>query len=51
MDRVAAIPEANTARAPMAEPAPKQSPDITASAVGGNKLRFRRLGFVLKFSR
>ncbi len=51
MDRVAASPEAETARAPMPEPAPKQSPDITARAVGGNRLRFRRLGFVLKFSR
>jgi hypothetical protein len=35
----------------MSEPAPKRSPDIIARAVGGNPLRFRRLGFVLKFSR
>ena len=28
---------------------PKPSPDIIARAVGGNPLRFRRLGFVLKF--
>src|ERR1700730_12539873 len=33
------------------DPALKRSPDITARAVGGNRLRFRRLGFLLKFSR
>ena len=46
MDRVAAITEADIAWAPT----PKPSPDITASAVGGNRLRFRRLDFVLKFT-
>jgi hypothetical protein len=45
MDRVAAITEADIAWAPT----PKPSPDIIARAVGGNSLRFRRLGFVLKF--
>ena len=47
MDRVVAITEADIAWAPT----PKPSPDITASAVGGNRRRFRRLGFVLEFSR
>jgi hypothetical protein len=50
MVRVAAITEADIARAPMSKPAPKRSPDIVAKAVGGNRLRFRRLGFLLKFS-
>jgi hypothetical protein len=35
----------------MPKPAPNRLPDIIARAVGGNRLRFRRLGFVLKFSR
>ena len=30
--------------------APKRSPDVTVRAVGGNRLRFRRLDFVLKFT-
>src|ERR1700676_1191721 len=51
MVRVAAITEADIARAPMPKSAPKRLPDITARAVGGNRLRFRRLCFVLKFSR
>jgi hypothetical protein len=48
-----AITEADIAPAPapMPKPAPKRSPDIIARTVGGNRLRFRRLGFVLKFSR
>jgi hypothetical protein len=45
MVRVVAITEADIARAPV----PKPSPDIIARAVGGNPLRFRRLGFVFKF--
>jgi hypothetical protein len=49
MFRVAAITEADIARAPMPKPVPKRSPEITARAVGGNRLRFRRLDFVLKF--
>src|SRR5450631_3559487 len=40
MVRMAAITEADTSQAP-----PKRSPEV----VGGNPLRFRRLGFVLKF--
>jgi len=32
-------------------PEKAMSPDITAMAVGGHRLRFRRLGFVLKFTR
>jgi hypothetical protein len=51
MVRVAAITEADIARAPLPKPAPKRLPDTIARAVGGNLLRFRRLGFVLKFSR
>jgi hypothetical protein len=51
MVRVAAITEADIARAPISKPAPKRSPDIIARAVGGNRLRFRRLDFVLKLSR
>ena len=50
MDHVAAVTEAGTARAPMPEPAPMRSPDITARAVGGNRLRFQHPAFVLKFS-
>ena len=46
---MAAITEADIARAPMPKPAPKRSPDIIAREVGGNLLRFRRHGFVLKF--
>jgi hypothetical protein len=49
MARVAVIIEADTARAPMSEPAPKRSPDIITRAVGGNPLWFRRHDFVLKF--
>jgi hypothetical protein len=51
MVRVAATTEADIARAPLPKPAPERSPDIIASAVGGNRLRFRLLGFVFKFSR
>jgi hypothetical protein len=51
MVRVAAITEADIAQALMPKPVPKRSPDITARAVGGNPLRIRRLGFVLKFVR
>jgi hypothetical protein len=42
---MAAITEADIASAPM----PRPSPDIITRAVGGNRLRFRRLGFVLNF--
>jgi hypothetical protein len=42
---VVAITEADIARAPMPKPAPKRSPDI----VGGNRLCFRRLDFMLEF--
>jgi hypothetical protein len=44
-----AIAEAGTARAPMLKPAAKPSPNITAKAHGGNRLRFQHPAFVLKF--
>jgi hypothetical protein len=46
MVRVAATTEADIMRTPMPKPVPKRSPDVT---VGGNRLWFRGLHFVLKF--